>query len=1117
MQYPAVGTGNNPFRMLQDKDGHYWLATWGDGLYLFNPEEERDKMYRRLKVENHDKLKTEENIFFSLAQDNVHGYIWTLGYGELHALELSGEGKLRQVDVRSVIDYSKMFSCMYKDSAGNLWIGSFDVGYNLFFEEANIKNYRLSSIKRETGHDANLLCLYPDADGYFWISQERHSLCLFNSKTGTLTYSPSVEVGVITGSAEKGCVWISLKFNPAIFKMKREGEKTVIAEELNLDKTLPNPGIITDIQEDNAGNLWIQTTWHLFVKPKGKDVILQDTGIPYTANFTPDKEGFIWVGSKEGTIYRLRYDDGIKTDRMLQLTSIDKTERIVSIYADTDNNLWCATSQGRLLVSDQAKRTLTDKTEACGMNGEAIMNILGNREYLWIVTNQSITRHNLINGNNEKLFASDENISVTAFRQKAAFCDGNSIYVGGHGGFISIGPDKGDKNREHLYPVQITDVRANNRSLLFEADSCGQTGSMHQCTFNPEDENIEIQFSSLKYTGSKKIKYAYRMQGVDKDWIHIDDGKHSAFYNKLGKGEYTFQVKATDGKGNWNEAVTSMTIIKLPAYYETWYAYLLYILLASTTIYLLLRSYISRIKLKNSLTLNEELTQTKLRYFTNVSHELLTPLTVISCATDELEMNSSATARQVKTLRSNVDRLKKLLHQVLDFRKVENGKMVLKVSKGNVSDFISHIGNTNFLPLAQNKNIDFTLEIEEKNLWGYLDFDKLDQILFNLLSNAVKYTPEGKRITLWAGREEKENGSYLCIKVADEGIGIPTKEQENIFTRFYSSKQHTGESNGIGLSLTRDLLTLHHGSIQVESKVGKGSCFIVTLPIDKESYSFEELMYTEPISIEEEQQPEAEDAEKLCILVVDDNPELLGLMRNILAAKYRVLTAENGKGALAIVREQTVGVIVCDVMMPEMDGLTCCRLLKEDIGTSHIPVIMLTAKDTAEDRVAAYKAGANAFIAKPFEMKVLQARIDNLVDSSESKKKEFRMSKEMNLSRFEFQSSDEAFLKKAIQYIERDMDNPELDVNTFAGELNVSKSTLNRKIKAMTGLSSLDFIKNIRLKYACTMLQKKGVSISEVAYQVGFSNPKYFTKCFKEEFGMTPTEFQSRQEEEKKE
>lgn len=1117
-KYPHVGKNNNPFCMLQDREGRYWLATWGDGLYLFHPEKNEEEMYHPLNIYN-SKLMTAENTFFSLVQDDVYGYVWALSYNEMHAFELDEHREPRQADISDIIDKNKMFSRLYKDSNGDIWLGSYDVGYNLFFEENNIKNYELSPIKSDIGFDTNILCLYKDADGYFWLNQERYGLCLLNGRTGRLTYGLNndklhpVDMGTIVGSGEEGCVWASVKYVPLIFKMKRKDDNAVVISEIALEKVISNPGLVKSMVEDKAGNLWIRTDRHLFLKPVNGATILIDTGVAYTANFALDKEGFVWVGSDDGSIYRLHYNDGIKTDKIIKISGLDEKERIASVFADADTCLWCATTQGRLLVFEKETGSMRDETEACEMSGESILNILGDNDYMWFVTNQSITRHSMSNGTNVKYFTSDEEISVSAFRQRASCLDGNSIYVGGHGGFISIGPDRKFENNKKIYSVQIADIKVNSSSVFFNADSCRQGSTVNQCTFQPEDENIEIFFSSLRYSGTKKIKYAYQLKGVDKDWVYIDGGKRSAFYNKLGKGSYTFLVKSTDEKGVWNEESTSLHLVKLPAYYETWYAYLLYVLAGVGVLYLLLRSYMNRMKLKNSLKLNEELAQTKLRYFTSISHELLTPLTIISCATDELEMSSDATGSQIQALRSNVNRLKKLLLQVLDFRKIENGKMALRVSKGNISEFISHIGTTNFQSLAQSKNIEFVLEMEDKNLWGYLDFDKIDQILFNLLSNAIKYTPEQKQVTLGATTEDKEGHPYLCIKVADEGIGIPSKELENIFTRFYNNRQHKGESNGIGLSLVKELITLHHGAIQVESIVNKGSCFTVMLPIDKESYTADERMFEEQPMPDAEEQPEA-DGEQLCILIVDDNQELLGLMKNIFVGKYRVLTAQNGIEALDLVKDNSVNIIICDMMMPEMDGLTCCRILKEDISTSHIPIIMLTAKNTSEDRVACYEAGANAYIAKPFDLKVLHARINNLVYSSELKQKEFRMSKEVNIAKLEVQSNDERFLEKAVQCIEKHLDNSEFDINGFADELNVSKSTLNRKVKAMTGLTALDFIKNIRLKYACGMLKKKGMGISEVAYLVGFNNPKYFTRCFKEEFGMTPTEFQGKNESE---
>ena len=392
----------------------------------------------------------------------------------------------------------------------------------------------------------------------------------------------------------------------------------------------------------------------------------------------------------------------------------------------------------------------------------------------------------------------------------------------------------------------------------------------------------------------------------------------------------------------------------------------------------------------------------------------------------------------MEILRSNANRLKRLLQQILDFRKVESKKMEVNVSKSNLSSFVSGIVASNFQSLARKKNISLSTRIED-GIWGYTDIDKLDKILFNLLSNSIKYTPEHKKINVSMTSVYKEGCRYLILKVEDEGIGIAEKDIKQIFTKFYNSKSHPRyQSNGIGLSLTKELVTLHHGNIEVSSELGKGSLFTVEIPIDREAYSEQEIVESSPLPFQD--------------------------------------------------RETDI---------------------PQQVQTSHIPIIMLTAKNAANDQIECYKAGAESYIAKPFEMKILQARIDNLLQSREQCRQSFRSKMEINISNLDYQSADEEFLNNAMQCVEWHIQESDFDTVQMASDLHISRSTLSRKCKVITGCTPLEFIRNIKLKYACSLLKKKAISISEVAYATGFSSPKYFTKCFKEEFGMTPTEYQN--------
>ena len=621
------------------------------------------------------------------------------------------------------------------------------------------------------------------------------------------------------------------------------------------------------------------------------------------------------------------------------------------------------------------------------------------------------------------------------------------------------------------------------------------------------------------------------MDGVDDDWVYVRGDRQFAFYNQLPKGKRTFYLKTTDVNGLWSNYIAEVQVFKQPAFYETLWAYLFYIVFTLLCLYLFYHRMKRRIQLRHELRIaqidkekSEELVQTKLRYFTNISHDLLTPLTIITCLIDDAEMTNGSRISQLTMIRSNVNKLRRLLQQILDFRKVESGNMKISVSKSDVISFIDDVCKINFTPLMRKKNQTFTFLTEDRHLMAYFDRDKLDKIVSNLLSNACKYTANGGDIKLIVDSYWESEYHHLRIQVVDTGEGIAPVDLENVFKRFYTiNKGDESESNGIGLSLTKDLVELHHGTINVESELGKGSTFTVDLPINKDSYQEDELI-SEHISVNgintdlilekeeliDSKVGEGEDMQiaDVHLLLVEDNEELLFLMEKILSKHYHVLIAKDGLEALNVIKDNEIDIIISDVMMPEMDGLEFCRTLKSNLETSHIPIILLTAKNTVEDRIECYNAGADGYISKPFELKILEARINNFIMHKKNKQEEFRSNVEVNIDSLEPSSIDKEFLDKVISVIKSNMSEGDFDVVQLADALAVSKSSLYRKMKIATGLSPIEFIRNIRLKHGSQLLKDKSISVAEVAYECGFSNPKYFATCFKEEFGVTPKEYQ---------
>lgn len=586
------------------------------------------------------------------------------------------------------------------------------------------------------------------------------------------------------------------------------------------------------------------------------------------------------------------------------------------------------------------------------------------------------------------------------------------ILYGGNKGISVFTPYEHLSDNPRRIRTMVADVKIDGVSSLLEKDNQRFNLRSQTISFDAGDKNIEIDFSSLNYAFPDKIKYAYKMEGVDDDWVYVRGDRQFAFYNQLPKGKRTFYLKTTDTNGLWSNYIAEIQVSKEPAFYETWWAYMFYVVLVILSLYLFYRRMKRRLQLRHELKIaqidrekSEELVQTKLRYFTNISHDLLTPLTIITCLIDDAEMTNGSRISQLSMIRSNVNKLRRLLQQILDFRKVESGNMKLSVSKSDIVSFIDDVCKVNFAPLIRKKSQTFTFSTEDKHLIAYFDRDKIDKIVSNLLSNACKYTSEGGEIKLIMKSYQNAEHTHLRIQVVDTGEGIAPDDLENIFERFYTAnKGDESESNGIGLSLTKDLVELHHGTIEVESELTKGSTFTVDFPIDKDSYQENELITGETsvndkkaaMIFEHEDLDESgvvEDAQTNDnhLLLVEDNEELLYLMEKILSRQYHVLVAKNGLEALDIIKDNEIDIIISDVMMPEMDGLELCRNIKSNLETSHIPVILLTAKNTAEDRIECYNAGADGYISKPFELKILEARINNFIIHKKVSKRNFAL------------------------------------------------------------------------------------------------------------------------------
>ena len=945
-------------------------------------------------------------------------------------------------------------------------------------------------------------------------------------------------VSCITSAPLLNEIWLGSEYYPEIYRVKKDKKEIELLGTLKLTDYVDNSGFPRLFYADSNHNLWVGTTKGILVKP-ANEKILQDAKFPFVdiIGIGEGKDGSLWISTRKQGVYNAKISSDLTLEEKNLRNLKTHAEGVISdnigaICVDDNGLVWMGSQDGDVFTYDPQTNKVENLSDMFDMLEEGIFNIITDQlGHIWISTNKRVIEYDPKNGGIMD-YSTMTDVMVNSFMPNSYYkTRSGKILYGGNKGISVFTPYDHLSDNPRRIRTMVSDVKIDGVSSLLEKNNQRFNLRSQIISLNAGDKNIEIDFSSLNYAFPDKIKYAYKMDGVDDDWVYVRGDRQFAFYNQLPKGKRTFYLKTTDVNGLWSNYIAEVQVFKQPAFYETLWAYLFYIVFTLLCLYLFYHRMKRRIQLRHELRIaqidkekSEELVQTKLRYFTNISHDLLTPLTIITCLIDDAEMTNGSRISQLTMIRSNVNKLRRLLQQILDFRKVESGNMKLSVSKSDVISFIDDVCKVNFTPLMRKKNQTFTFLTEDRHLMAYFDRDKLDKIVSNLLSNACKYTANGGDIKLIVDSYWESEYHHLRIQVVDTGEGIAPADLENVFKRFYTiNKGDESESNGIGLSLTKDLVELHHGTINVESELGKGSTFTVDLPINKDSYQEDELI-SEHISVNgintdlilekeeliDSKVGEGEDMQiaDVHLLLVEDNEELLFLMEKILSKHYHVLIAKDGLEALNVIKDNEIDIIISDVMMPEMDGLEFCRALKSNLETSHIPIILLTAKNTVEDRIECYNAGADGYISKPFELKILEARINNFIMHKKNKQEEFRSNVEVNIDSLEPSSMDKEFLDKVISVIKSNMSEGDFDVVQLADALAVSKSSLYRKMKIATGLSPIEFIRNIRLKHGSQLLKDKSISVAEVAYECGFSNPKYFATCFKEEFGVTPKEYQ---------
>ncbi|MBQ8673021.1 MAG: response regulator [Bacteroides sp.] len=1157
--YPYINAQSSAHFIYEDSRKNIWVGGWDSGLYLLNHPKEMDKVsYTNFVHQPGNEASLSDNMVYDMVEDRHTGTLWVGTRSGLSLMKLDEPGRFINYKPRRSPWYIPCdeINALMCDSNSRIWMGSIGGGVLMSDTEQPPFTSHHLNLQEDDVPATSVRALFPDAEGNLWIGVGSYGLARKNYDTGeTVFFTGLPEFAHITRiptvnaimQRRNGEVWVGT-YDGGIL-VYRKGEKVKNLTEANAPYLYSH--CVSALFEDSRGNLWAgcrggagvsyaDGTFHRFGILNCKNAAPLEWY--YVINIVEDTDGSIWLATRNCGIIHIegdvRHPETLTYSNYSLMNGQLTVNSVLALHVDKRGRLWAGTEGSGLHLYNREKNRFEEKSRDYNIPGDLIGSIEEDCSgCLWLGTNNGLVKLNV--GADTNLFTT--RVYTTAdglldnFISVSSCTWGDKMLFGGHKGYNSFQPDE-LKERQETVPYLITDIKIFNHSLSSLEPELREKISPLTPSFTQEIRlpyqynNFSIEFASLTYKNPELNRYAYQLVGFDNEWQYTDVGRRFAYYNNLESGTYRFRLRATNENGIWSTETRELTVVVLPPLWATWWAYLIYIIVTALLVYFLYRTSHNRILLQGELRLREmekskleELNHIKLQFFTNITHELLTPLTIISATVDELKLQAPGHGELYTVISTNINRLIRLLQQILEFRKAETGNLKLRVSPGDLAAFVKNEAEA-FLPLIKRKKLHFSVLCDPESIRGYFDTDKLDKILYNLLSNAAKYNKDGGFIQVTLQRAD--NPDYVCLCVKDSGRGISKQKQEDLFKRFYEGDYRKVGTigTGIGLSLTRDLVKLHGGSIRVESEPDKGTEFIVTLPIERSYFKEEQVDEDAALPVQRtitatpmpeesgNENPSGEAQKKHTILVVEDNEELLQLMVRLLKRDYNVLTAENGQEAVTVVENEDVHLIVSDVMMPVMDGIELCRYVKSKLEISHIPVILLTAKTKEEDRAEAYEVGADAFITKPFNLIVLHARIRNLLKNKERSARDFKNQLVFEVKELNYTSLDEDFMQRAIDCVNRHLEDCEFDQQQFVEEMNTSKSTLYKKLKSLTGLNTSAFIRNIRLKAACRIMEEKGnsVRISDLAYAVGFNDPKYFSSCFKREFGMQPTEYLER-------
>lgn len=1138
---PILGTKQIQ-AILQQSPTRIWVATEGAGLFLINPKTKEIKNY--LHSPSNPK-SISSNYIRSLAMDSQNR-LWIGTFNDLNIYHEGTDsfasyssnpvenGSLSQRSVRSI----------FMDSQGGMWLGTYFGGLNYYHPIRNrFKNIRNIPYKNSLS-DNVVSCIVEDKDKNLWIGTNDGGLNLYNPITQRFTSYTLQEdesargigsnnVKAVYVDEKKSLVYIGTHAGGLSILHRNSGQ----VENFNQrNSQLVNENVYA-ILPDGEGNLWLGTLSALVrFNPEQQSfttIEKEKDGTPVVSKqittLFRDSHKRLWIGGEEGLSVFKQEGLDIQKASILPVSNVTKLFTNC-IYEASNGVIWVGTREGFYCFNEKDKQIKRYNTTN-GLPNNVVYGILEDSfGRLWLSTNRGIS---CFNPETEKFrnFTESDGLQSNQFNT-ASYCRTSvgQMYFGGINGITTFRPELLLDN-PYTPPVVITKLQLFNKVVRPDDETGILTKNISETksiTLKSWQTAFSIEFVVSNYISGQHNTFAYKLEGYDKEWYYLTDSR-TVSYSNLPQGTYQFLVKAANSDGKWNPIPTALEIIVLPIWYKTWWALLIFFATFAGFITFVFRFFWMRKSMEAQLEIErrdkehqEEINQMKMRFFINISHELRTPLTLILTPLQEIinKISDRWTRNQLEYIQRNANRLLHLVNQLMDYRRAELGVFELKAKKGNAHQLIQD----NFLfydKLARHKKITYTLHSELEDKEVLFDANYLELIVNNLLSNAFKYTESGQSITVTL----KEENGWLLLQVSDTGIGIPINKQGKIFERFYQiESEHVG--SGIGLSLVQRLIELHHGRIELDSEENKGSTFSVYLPQDLSVYKPSELasnneqneeeqvystnskaMYFIDTEKVENESVESGDKKRGTILIVEDNNEIRRYLNNGLADLFNTLEAGNGEEALEKLKDNEVDVIVTDVMMPVMDGIKLCKNVKQNIRTCHIPVIILSAKTDIKDQMEGLQMGADDYIPKPFSLAILTTKIQNMMRTRRRMLDKYAKSLEVEPEKITFNAMDEALLKRAMAIVEKNMDNIEFSTDEFAREMNMSRSNLHLKLKAITGESTIDFIRKIRFNEAAKLLKDGRYTVAEVSTMVGFNTPSYFATSFKKYFGCLPTEY----------